>query len=65
MTEEQKRETDNEYDKILNKAVDSDTFLIALDEVIHVLNDGMTNKEKLERSTMRVSLLGEMLQSGL
>lgn len=49
MTEEQKIETAKEYDKMLDKAIASDAFLIVLDEVIHALNAGMIEKEKLER----------------
>ena len=49
MTDEQKRETAEEYDKMLDRAVESDAFLIVLDEVIHALNVGMIDKEKLER----------------
>ena len=49
MSEEQKRETAEEYDKMLDRAIDSDAFLIVLDEVIHALNAGMIIKEKLER----------------
>ena len=50
MTEEQKRETAEEYDKMLDQVLNSDVFLIVLDEVIHALNAGMIDKEKLERA---------------
>ena len=49
MTEEQKKETAKEYDKMLDRAIASDAFLIVLDEVIHALNAGMIKKEKLDR----------------
>lgn len=49
MTEEQKRETAEEYDRMLDKAVASDSVLIVLDEAIHALNAGMIEKERLER----------------
>ena len=49
MTEEQKKETAKEYDKMLDKAISSDAFLIVLDEVIHATNAGMIKKEKLGR----------------
>lgn len=49
MTEEQKKETAEEYDKMMDRAIESDAFLIVLDEVIHALNSGMIDKEKLER----------------
>jgi len=49
MTEEQKKETAEEYDKMLEKAIASDAFLIVLDEVIHALNAGMIAKEALEQ----------------
>ena len=49
MTEDQKKETSNEYSKMLDKALESDAFLIVLDEAIHALNAELLNKEKLER----------------
>lgn len=49
MTDEQKKETAEEYDKMMDRAIESDAFLIVLDEVIHALNAGMIVKEKLER----------------
>lgn len=49
MTEDQKRETAEEYDKMLDKAITSDAFLIVLDEVIHALNAGIIDREKLEQ----------------
>ena len=49
MTEEQKKETSLEYDKLLDLAIASDAFLIVLDEVIHALNAGLVDKTKLER----------------
>lgn len=49
MTDEQKRETAEEYDKMLDKAIESDVFLIILDEMIYALNAGMIDKEKLDR----------------
>lgn len=49
MTEDQKKETALEYDKMLDKAIEADAFLIVLDEAIHALNAGLINQEKLER----------------
>ena len=49
MTEDQKKETAQEYDKMLDKAIEADVFLIVLDEVIHALNANLINREKLER----------------
>jgi cob(I)alamin adenosyltransferase len=49
MTEDQKKETALEYDKMLDKAIEADVFLIVLDEAIHALNAGLINQEKLER----------------
>lgn len=49
MTEEQKRETTEEYDRMLDKAIASDAFLIVLDEIIHALNAGLIDEKKLER----------------
>lgn len=49
MTEDQKKEAAQEYDKMLERAIDSDTFLIVLDEVIHTLNAEMIDQEKLEK----------------
>ena len=49
MTEDQKKETALEYDKMLDKAIEADVFLIVLDEAIHALNAGLINREKLER----------------
>ena len=49
MTEDQKKETAKEYDKMLDKAIGTDAFLIVLDEAIHALNAGMISREKLER----------------
>lgn len=49
MTEDQKKETTLEYDKMLDKAIEADVFLIVLDEAIHALNAGLINQEKLER----------------
>ncbi len=49
MTEDQKKETAQEYDKMLDKAIEADVFLIVLDEAIHALNAGLINQEKLER----------------
>lgn len=34
---------------MLDLAIESDAFLIVFDEVIHALNAGMIDKEKLER----------------
>lgn len=47
MTDEQKRKTAEEYEKMLDKAISSDAFLIVLDETILVLNDRMIEKVKL------------------
>jgi len=49
MTEDQKRETAKEYDKMLDKAIGTDVFLVVLDEAIHALNAGMISRKKLER----------------
>lgn len=49
MTEDQKKETIKEYDKMLDRAIASDVFLIVLDEIFHAINAGMIKKEKLER----------------
>lgn len=49
MTEDQKKETAKEYDKMLDKAIGTDVFLVVLDEAIHALNAGMISREKLER----------------
>ena len=49
MTEDQKKETAKEYDKMLDKAIGTDAFLVVLDEAIHALNAGMISREKLER----------------
>ena len=49
MTEEQKRETAQEYASMLDIALASDAFLIILDEVIHALNADLVSKEKLEK----------------
>lgn len=48
MTEDQKKETAQEYDKMLDKAIEADVFLIVLDEAIHALNSSLINREKLE-----------------
>lgn len=48
MTEEQKKETTIEYNKMLDAAIASDAFLIVLDEVIHALNAGMIDEDKLK-----------------
>jgi cob(I)alamin adenosyltransferase len=48
MTDEQKKETAIEYDKMLDQAFNSDDFLIVLDEVIHALNAGLVKRAKLE-----------------
>lgn len=47
MTQEQKNEAAREYDALLDKALQSDAFLIVLDEVIHALNAGLVKKKKL------------------
>lgn len=49
MTVDQKKETAQEYDKMLDKAIKTDVFLVVLDEVVHALNAGMIGREKLER----------------
>jgi cob(I)alamin adenosyltransferase len=49
MTEDQKKETAKEYDKMLDKAIGTSVFLVVLDEAIHALNAGMIDREKLER----------------
>ncbi len=49
MTEDQKKETAKEYDKMLDKAIGTNAFLVVLDEAIHALNAGMIDREKLER----------------
>lgn len=49
MTEEQKRETTEEYDKMMDWVIEFDAFLIILDEGIHALNARLIEKEKLER----------------
>lgn len=49
MTDKQKKETAEEYDKMLDQALNSDAFLIILDEVIHAINAGMIEKAKLEQ----------------
>jgi cob(I)alamin adenosyltransferase len=49
MTEDQKKETAKEYDKMLDKAIGTNVFLVVLDEAIHALNAGMIDREKLER----------------
>lgn len=48
MTEEQKRETAKAFDRMLDRALRTDAFLIVLDEVICALNAGMIGREKLE-----------------
>ena len=49
MTEEQKAETGRECERMLDIALESDAFLIALDEVLHVLNAELIAREKLEK----------------
>lgn len=49
MTEEQKKKTAEEYNKMLDQAIASEAFLIVLDEVIHALNAGMIDEKKLKR----------------
>lgn len=49
MTEDQKKETAKEYDKMLDKAIGTDVFLVVLDEAIHALNAGMISRVKLEK----------------
>lgn len=49
MTEEQKEETAREYDKMLDQAINSDAFLVVLDEVIHAVNVGLIEQTKLEK----------------
>lgn len=49
MTEEQKKETAQEYRKMLDKAIGAEAFLIVLDEAIHALNAGLIDREQLER----------------
>lgn len=49
MTEDQMKETAQEYDKMLDKAIDTDVFLVVLDEAIQALNAGLISREKLER----------------
>ena len=34
---------------MLDKAIETDVFLVVLDEAIHALNEGMISREKLER----------------
>lgn len=48
MTEKQKKETAEEYNNMLDTAIASDAFLIVLDEVIHALNAGMIDENKLK-----------------
>lgn len=48
MTEEQKEETAKEYEKLIDKAISSDAFIIVLDEVLHALNAGMIKKEQIQ-----------------
>ena len=49
MTEKQKSETAEDYDKLMDKAIESDAFLIVLDEVIHALNASLLKKAKIEK----------------
>lgn len=49
MTEEQKKEASEEYDRMLDRAIETDAFLIVLDEIIHALNAGMFEKKKLQK----------------
>jgi len=49
MTEEQLRESAVEYSKLLDKAIDSDAFLIVLDEVLHALSAGLIKEEQLKK----------------
>ncbi len=49
MTEEQKRETAQEYDRMLDKAIASEAFLIVLDEAVHALNAGLIDQGKLRK----------------
>ena len=58
MTEDQKKETALEYDKMLDKAIEADAFLIVLDEAIHALNAGLINQEKLLHKNCEIVLTG-------
>ena len=48
MTEDQKKETSKEYGKMLNRAIESEAFLIVLDEAIHALNEELIDRDQLE-----------------
>jgi cob(I)alamin adenosyltransferase len=49
MTERQREKTACEFDRMLENAIDSNAFLIVLDEVLHALNAGLIEKPKLEK----------------
>lgn len=49
MTEEQKKKAAREYDRLLDKALQSNAFLIVLDEVLHALNAGLVSKDRLQK----------------
>ena len=49
MSEEQKRETAKEYDKLLDYAVHSDASLIVLDEVLYAFNAGLIDETRLRK----------------
>ena len=48
MTQDQKEETAQEYDRMLEQAICSDAFLIVLDEVVHALNFGLVDVNRLK-----------------
>ena len=49
MTESQKKETAEEYKKLMNIAISSDAYLIVLDEAIHALNAGLLQEEQMRK----------------
>ncbi len=49
MTEDQLIESATEYSKLLDKAIESDAFLIVLDEVLHAMNAGLIKEEQLKK----------------
>ena len=53
MTEEQKSRTAKEYNAMLEQAISSNASVIVLDEVLHALNVGMIQKDKLEKLLLK------------
>ena len=49
MTEDQKRKTKIEYQKMMEDAASCDAQFIVLDEVIHAVNFGMVTREHIEQ----------------